>query len=702
MKHLIFLFFHFFLLNAIALTYIQAQPQPLCDINIDPNLSVPPSCASKQGYILIFEDEFNTFNSAVWDKSSVGDDLGEYSKPDSLCLLTDETPMNESNVLGPTGGILDLRTQEGEEMNACDYSGAEIKTFNNFPHDSFRDWKIPPNSYIETRLKTPDCDGVGAAFWLRGAIYNRYYEIDVFEYDSDEPYKVKSNVHYGPLNGGPGTDHDNLKKSIICDLSDNHIGMSNQFLTFGVEMTDLYAKIYLNEQELQTYIFGGALFQNTPMNRPLPFNIRLSTGENTHGTNPADCNNLPQYFKIDYVRVYQKEGSKAVNFVGDHPGKVTICVDNDCNGVDYCNWVKANYYPGATYEWESSPFFYFINESIQPNGVKSDDLEQFSLWVNHSNPPTPGDYQLKLTVSFPCNDYKEELFLQIKVVAGDPTAPTGIFLVTDDNNFFYPGTYIANNTSSYEWSYNSGVWSEMPNPATGNKNIWDKFFKSTTLPRQVTICVRAKNACGVSSSLCQTITIPAKDAGCMGCHYQLLPPREVLVEQASGQESYRLKVLKSPYSQSYEWSFEQDHWWDVHNTEGSSFNYFGALEPGLDSFLIYVRGKNQDTLTSVYAQMVATPAYPPMLNPKINVDYPMATSSQPSSTLERNEDLEQASVFYDSYVIYNIVGQIIRSGDWNEFTFSNLRQELLPGIYVLIKSSKDSAGSTVTKLSIAR
>ena len=50
-------------------------------ITIDPTLPPSESCNFKIGYRLIFQDEFNSFNSDSWDISSPGDDQANYGDP---------------------------------------------------------------------------------------------------------------------------------------------------------------------------------------------------------------------------------------------------------------------------------------------------------------------------------------------------------------------------------------------------------------------------------------------------------------------------------------------------------------------------------------------------------------------------------------------------------------------------------------------
>jgi hypothetical protein len=187
--------------------------------------------------------------------------------------------------------------------------------------------------------------------------------------------------------------------------------------------------------------------------------------------------------------------------------------------------------------------------------------------------------------------------------------------------------------------------------------------------------VRAKNICGVSSEYCKTLTIPAVNFGCPTCFAHLLPPREILVEQTPNATTYRLKVAKSPYSQSYEWSLDEEYWHDVSNTELNAYNYFGPFDPGLDSFMVFVRAKNQDTLNTVFSQKVTIPGEPPLPKP-IQNSYPVAISDDLPSAQERGNASEQMPFAFESYTIYNMMGQMVSSDDWVNFSLISLRQEL--------------------------
>ncbi|MDX1913416.1 MAG: hypothetical protein SFV22_18115 [Saprospiraceae bacterium] len=139
-------------------------------VNINPNLPASVNgCNTVPGYKMVFGDEFNMFDTETWDKSSPGDDFYNYSEPD-FCEKVKYTPANETNVFisGADGGLLNLRVRNGEDEMACDFSGGEVKTFNNLS-GGVRQWKMYPNSYLEARMKVAYCPGTASSFWLYGA-----------------------------------------------------------------------------------------------------------------------------------------------------------------------------------------------------------------------------------------------------------------------------------------------------------------------------------------------------------------------------------------------------------------------------------------------------------------------------------------------------------------------------------------------------
>jgi hypothetical protein len=314
---------------------------------------------------------------------------------------------------------------------------------------------------VEARLKVPNCDGIGAAYWLYGGTYGGFYEIDVFETNGKFPFTLASNIHFG-------ADYEHNEGNVshehrICDLNGERVVVGDQFITYGVEITDQQIDMYANGVNYQTNYFGGNGGQPTSVyNHPaIPFNLRFSVGGAPvmGGPMPWDCYSLPAYYDIDYVRVYKRNTHRAVTFRGG-TGAIEFCT----NG--YGANVSVDYYPGVTYQWEATPYFNF---TINPNGLNTCNCERW--WVTPNPGIAPGLYQVKLTSIFPCGG-SEVLPLTIKVVGAPPPSPTKISLSTDDHQYFYPSVRIGKLASAYEWSNDGGnSWNEGYHDPVSGQNI---------------------------------------------------------------------------------------------------------------------------------------------------------------------------------------------------------------------------------------
>lgn len=646
-------------------------------VRIDPNYPVTLPCDSKPGFNLIFADECNVFNSSTWDISSPGDDWPGYGHPE-LCtyLGVQGAPMNESNV-SAAGGTYNLRVREGEDEDQCDYSGAEIKTFDASADPSLvRDWKITENSYVEVRYRMPSCDGIGANFWLYGQAAGRFYEIDIHEQDASDPDEIHSNIHYGP-----DYDHETAHpvKTKFCNLNGNSISLENKYLTFGVETSEDGVSMYLNG-----VFFRHHPFTNNPYNLYAPLNLRLGVGSSTGDGEVKDCNDLPQFLNIDYVRVYQKNNTTAAKILTKTP--LSLCADNSCI-QDYCNFLNVTHLPGAIYQWQSTPFFTISN--ISNNTA---DLEVFRFMVNPGTPS--GTYSINLTVSFPCG-YVEILPLTVKVSGGVPAAPNDIVLYTDDSYTFYLGALIVQNSNSYEWSIDGGLFQEELNLPYWHVNILNEKFYASTQPQQKQVCVRAKNACGVSPTYCQTVVIPTPNAPCDGCFWALLAPKEIITELMPNSTQYRLKVEKSQFSKSYEWSFDANKWFEINNQNDQEYNYLEHIEMVSDSFMMYVRAKNMDTLSAIYSQMI-------LLDIPTTDSY---TGEMPNSEVAISVPAVSIDDFNNQhklvkYIYYNCLGQTIQHGECEEDEQPEIEIDRFfnDGLYILVKLNYDGTINNTSKL----
>lgn len=249
-----------FLPVLLLLSTLKAQTP----ITIDPTLPPTGSCNFKIGYRLIFQDEFNSFNSDSWDISSPGDDQPNYGQ-DGFCEEPYKTVVNASNSF-VSNGELHLRVREGEDMNACDFSGGEVKTFNNYP-GGMRHWKMYSNSYLEARIKVAYFRGTASSFWLYGSVAGtpgngRFFEIDMFETGYLDETKLGANLHYG--HSYETSHYTDPKSFVFRDEEGDDVNLHEQFLTYGIELTDSQMKMYLNGVQYAVYNFAP-LIPNNPI-----------------------------------------------------------------------------------------------------------------------------------------------------------------------------------------------------------------------------------------------------------------------------------------------------------------------------------------------------------------------------------------------------------------------------------------------------
>ncbi|MCC7506700.1 MAG: family 16 glycosylhydrolase [Saprospiraceae bacterium] len=593
-------------------------------VQVDPNLLNP---VAKPGFNLVFEDEFESFDESVWDRSSPGDDNCAYGddsfcNPDHPQAYNCRVPGNESNVLGSDGNDALVRVREGEDMNLCSHSGGEFKSFDSRPGNPFRDWVIDPNSFLEIRVRYPECynQGVGCAGWLSGNyVYNggRYAEIDLWEVYGNEPDQYQANFHWGEAGGGacntialidPNWTYSCQEptKITVHDLQNQDFNFSEHYLTYGLEWDNDQIKYYLNNQMVKTVALHTA-----PLKNVYPFHLRLGAGRSLN-VEVTECDDFPQVASIDYVRVYKKAGFQAMRLIT--PQVISICSQPPNSPWDDGDAIKVSYYPGVAYE-------VILPDCTMPNG-------QDCFYIDHTNDNNEPDwacqkYWLQARQGTPTGTYTavvratypdgrvEQVSITVLVHNAAPPTPSNLFFTTDSNHFLYtPTTTIQANTLGYEWSYNGGqTWQRQPN-GPGEVYNFGKPFHAGPQPITRIVCVRSYNDCGgVSVPFCRTLTIPALNAGlCSGCMEAPLPPREIEVHATSAPDVYQLAVRRTTGAIGYLWSYDAHDWYYVANTENGIYNRYGQFPAGEPPFQMYVRAVFAGETSEIYGQEVSFPA----------------------------------------------------------------------------------------------
>ncbi len=504
-----------------------------------------PNPLEKPGYHLIFSDEFTVFDSTVWDRSSPGNDDYHYGHPmQCFSLNARNAPKNPSNVLpADSNGYLPLRIREGEEQNACSHSSSEIKSFQNvYPSPTYRGWKVYPNSYVEVRAKVPSCRGLGAGLWLYGPSRDNYCEIDFFEMYGDDPSAFQTNFIYGP-HGNSLMDQDKVE---LLDLKGNKMNIGHQFLTYAVEFdADRRIDMYVNNK----WVSWKAQYRDRrgnyePRKHVQPFDLRIGTGSTSlSGGDVTLCDHLPDYLLVDHVRVYLKDGYRAVRLFKEHQVKINLC--NEFSWGDGKGY-GVTYYPGATYTWSDHPNIRIFDYEQDSTSKGNDDWQFY--WISIDPDTPPGTYSQTLSVRFP-GGYIETLPLEVTVSNGGPApAPGEIVRLTQLDGTVAAAVRKQPGTAGYEWSTGDGNWQYVDNAGDSTDwNIFPVFFPRKPERYTQEVCVRTKTVCHGSDQVCISMTIPAGGEDCPACQPSPAVPETVQylrVFNALGQQVRPIQALR--------------------------------------------------------------------------------------------------------------------------------------------------------------
>ena len=371
----------------------------------------------KDGYKLLFHDEFNDFDQTTWNVTNPGNDAPPYNDPD-FKSKTYNSPQNPSNIIGPENGTLKIRVHATEEQNKADYSCGEIKTFDNnnwtHPENKYRSWTVRPGTYLEARVKIPQCTGINAAFWLYGIIGGaddpdrRFFEVDMFESFSNIPNAFSSNLHYGKEYGHK-THKNKPRRTYLKDFIKQPVILEENWLTFGVEWENDRIIMYVNGIPYNSYklnpISNKSKFK---YKKSLPAFIRIGTGKSSieSGT-PANCLDLPQYYLIDYVRLYTKVQNTAIQYLDNYEG---LTLKKKKGESDSGANIRVNYIPGVKYTWLHTDG---LEIEKNQNLLNTCYCEQW--WVSIAPNAVTGFKKAILLSEFPDGN-KEFLELSIKII----------------------------------------------------------------------------------------------------------------------------------------------------------------------------------------------------------------------------------------------------------------------------------------------
>lgn len=218
-------------------------------------------------WTLVWNDEFNGANVdttkwSLWDWASTKSNELEYYTPDEISV---------------DNGCLRIRSQK-RVYRGREYTSGKLSSQGKFEQTYGR---------FEMRARLPAGKGMWPAFWLNGA-KGWPPEIDVLEMLGHQPNVIYMTNHFRKLLGGI------VFKQGVYRGPD----YSNDFHTFAMEW---------EPGEIRWYIDGAERFkswQGVPK-EPMYIILNSAVGGNWPGS-PDTATVLPQYYDIDYVRVYKK------------------------------------------------------------------------------------------------------------------------------------------------------------------------------------------------------------------------------------------------------------------------------------------------------------------------------------------------------------------------------------------------------------
>lgn len=241
-------------------------------------------------WTLKWADEFNAPDGEPADKTKWVHDIGGGGWGNNeLEFYT----FGKANAYHEKGNLVIVA--KDEERAGYPYTSARLKTRGKFEQMYGR---------FEARMKLPYGQGIWPAFWMLGANYSQVSwphcgEIDIMENIGREPSTVHATVHGPGYSGGNG-----ISKPYF--LSDGK-RFADDFHTFAIEWEPNVIRWYVDDKQ-----YAELTPEKIPANTRWVFNepffilINLAVGGGWPGY-PDDTTKFPQYFTIDYIRVFERK-----------------------------------------------------------------------------------------------------------------------------------------------------------------------------------------------------------------------------------------------------------------------------------------------------------------------------------------------------------------------------------------------------------
>jgi beta-glucanase (GH16 family) len=256
----------------------------------DAPVSSAPTDSQRDGFRLVWSDEFDGTAGTLPDASKWGFDVGGDGWGNDQREFDTERAENAS--LDGAGHL--AITARQEDYQGRQYTSARLKTAGKFEQTYGR---------FEARMKLPQGQGIWPAFWMLGnnigdAGWPACGEIDIMESIGREPATVYGTIH-GPGYSGAG--------GISKPYNLPNASFPDDFHVFAVEWDEGSVRWYVDEK-LYVQRTPADLPQGTTWVYDHPFFIILNLAIGGLWPGPPDgSTTFPQVLLVDHVRVYQRE-----------------------------------------------------------------------------------------------------------------------------------------------------------------------------------------------------------------------------------------------------------------------------------------------------------------------------------------------------------------------------------------------------------
>lgn len=249
---------------------------------------VEPEIPTPAGYVLVWQEEFNTPGESLADSDKWWYETGDGGWGNGE--LQDYVP-------GAYKGEMIGKVADGKYTITMDKIDGKVRSVRVNTKES---WTY---GYFEARLKLPKGRGTWPAFWMMPKNFTGWPkdgEIDIMEHVGYHQDYVSSSIHctsYVHSNGTQKTKEIYLK------------GATDEFHIYALEWTPEYIRSFVDGKLLFYYKpedYGKRTYDTWPFDNPFYLKLNLAWGGGWGGAQGVDETCLPAVYEIDYVRVFQK------------------------------------------------------------------------------------------------------------------------------------------------------------------------------------------------------------------------------------------------------------------------------------------------------------------------------------------------------------------------------------------------------------